>query len=82
MYLAAESMDARMLRLARNELAFGRHVPFAEVEEAMRSVRPSEVTALAARLLRAPLASVLLGPTPARIRDKARAILQTWLGPA
>jgi predicted Zn-dependent peptidase len=43
MYLNAESTDSRMNRLAKNELLFGRHVTFEEVESRIRNVTSQEV---------------------------------------
>lgn len=43
MYLNAESTDARMNRLAKNEFVFGRHVPLEEVEEAIDRVSAEDV---------------------------------------
>lgn len=45
MYLNAESTDARMNRLAKNEFLFGRHIPFEEVEDNIRKVTPEAVLA-------------------------------------
>ncbi len=42
-YLNAESTDARMNRLAKNEFVFGRHVPLKEVEEAIDAVTVDDV---------------------------------------
>lgn len=43
MYLNAESSDSRMNRLARNELLFGRDVPFEEVERWIDAVSPDAI---------------------------------------
>lgn len=61
-YLAEESMEARMMRLAKNELTLGRYVPIEEVETALTKVNLDELTALAADLFAKPLAGVVLGP--------------------
>ena len=60
--LAEESAEARMMRLARNELTLGRHVPLEEVEAGLERVRTEEVGELAASLFAAPLTGVILGP--------------------
>jgi predicted Zn-dependent peptidase len=60
--LAEESMENRMLRLAKNELTLGRFVPIQEVEEALTGVKLDELTELANALLVKPLSGVVLGP--------------------
>jgi len=61
-YLAEESMEARMMRLAKNELTLGRYVTIDEVESALSQVGVDELTALAADIFAKPLAGVVLGP--------------------
>lgn len=60
--LAEESMESRMMRLAKNELTFGRYIPIQEVEEALARVRLDELTDLANAILAKPLSGVVLGP--------------------
>lgn len=43
MYLNAESTDSRMHRLAKNELLFGRYVPFEESEQKISQVSSQEI---------------------------------------
>ena len=43
MYINAESNDARMNRLAKNEFLFGRYVPFQEVEEKINRVTSEDI---------------------------------------
>ena len=43
MYLNAESTDARMNRLAKNEFLFGRYVPFEEVEQRIDQVTSAAI---------------------------------------
>ncbi len=62
MILAEESMEARMIRLAKNELTLGRDVPLAEAEAALTRVRREELTDLAQAILAKPLSGVVLGP--------------------
>lgn len=64
-YLAEESMEARMMRLAKNELTHGRHVTIDEVEAALTRVGLDELTALAADIFAKPLTGVILGPVRA-----------------
>lgn len=45
MYLNAESTDARMNRLAKNEFLFGRYVAFEEVEAQIESVTTEQIRA-------------------------------------
>lgn len=64
MYLNAESTDARMNRLAKNEHLFGRYVPFEEVEEKIHCVTPHAIQEWLRHVCRPEeLALVLLGPT-------------------
>lgn len=51
-YLASESTDNQMMRLARNEFAFGRHVSYEEVAERIEAVSASEVVDAANRIFR------------------------------
>lgn len=68
-FLSAENMETRMTRIARNELTFGRHLPFAEVVEGFDRVRVEDVVALAGRIFARPLSAVLLGPVRAKEVD-------------
>jgi predicted Zn-dependent peptidase len=63
LHLAAESVDNQMVRLAQNEIYFGRHIPLAETLAHFEAVQPGEIMALAARLF-APkrLSLTVLGP--------------------
>lgn len=61
-YLAEESMEARMMRLAKNELTLGRYVAIEEVEAALSHVGLEQLTALAADIFAKPLTGVVLGP--------------------
>lgn len=61
----AESNDNQMVRLAQNELYFGRHIPLAEVIENVAAVSEEDVRQLA-QLLFTPesMALTVLGPAP------------------
>lgn len=61
-YLAAENMEARMTRIARNELSFGRHIELSEVVDGFARVTRQDVAALAQRLCGTPLFALGLGP--------------------
>jgi predicted Zn-dependent peptidase len=61
-YLAEESMEARMMRLAKNELTLGRYVPIEEVEFALSHVGREELMSLATDIFAKPLSGVILGP--------------------
>ncbi len=65
LYLAAENLESRMTRNARNELYFGRHIPLAEVVNRFEQVTSAEVAALAASLFAEPLCAVAMGPVAA-----------------
>jgi len=62
LYLAEESMEARMMRLAKNEMTFGRYIPIAEAEAGVCGVTPDEIAEWAVRLFEQPLTGVVLGP--------------------
>ena len=66
LYLASESPDNQMVRLAHNELYFNRHIPLPEVIEKVEFVTAEEIHQLAQRHFSSEkLALALLGP----IRD-------------
>lgn len=61
--LSAESTDNRMTRLARNEINFGRFLPYDEILAGIEAVSAQELRELANRLFREELLSVVtLGP--------------------
>lgn len=51
LYLGSESTESRMMRLARNQILFGRHVPFEETAQNIQDVTRDELQALAAEIL-------------------------------
>lgn len=64
MYLNAESTDSRMNRLAKNEMLFGRFVPFEESEERIDAVTSEEIHEWFQTVFKPDqMALVLLGPT-------------------
>jgi predicted Zn-dependent peptidase len=63
LYLASESTDNRMQRLAQNEIYFGRDLPLEEVIEGFEKVSSFDIQALANDLFQEKyLSAVLLGP--------------------
>jgi predicted Zn-dependent peptidase len=63
MYLAAENSDNRMSRLAKNEMNFGRFVPYEEIEAGLERVTSENVQAMAQEVFQPDIMSlVLLGP--------------------
>lgn len=63
MCLAAESTENQMIRIAQNEMNFGRFVPLEEIEERIDAVTTEDVEALAADIFRKEsTALTLLGP--------------------
>lgn len=61
--LALEGMNARMMRMTRNELAYGREVPIEETLERIQAVTANEVVELANRSLRPEVVSTTaIGP--------------------
>ncbi len=62
-YLHAEDLEQRMLRLAKNEINFGHYIPLEEVIEGLLRVTPEDVQALSRELFqREKWAMALLGP--------------------
>jgi predicted Zn-dependent peptidase len=62
-YLAAENTDNRMSRLAKNEIIFGRFIPYEEIEAGLEKVTSEDVQALARKIFTPEVMSlVLLGP--------------------
>ena len=63
MCLAAESTENQMIRIAQNEMNFGRFVPLEEIEEKIDRVTAEDVEALAEDIFRKESAALtLLGP--------------------
>ena len=55
--------ESRMMRLARNQLLFGRDIPYEETAKSIQAVKPEAVHEMAARLLDPSHRSLaLLGP--------------------
>lgn len=59
-YLAAENTDNRMSRLAKNEIIFGRFVPYEEIEAGLEQVTVEDVQALAQQIFRPEAMSLVL----------------------
>ncbi len=59
-YLAAENTDNRMSRLAKNEIIFGRFVPYEEIEARLEQVTVEDVQALAQQIFRPEAMSLVL----------------------
>jgi predicted Zn-dependent peptidase len=68
-FLSAENMESRMTRIARNELTFGRYIPFEEVAAGFDRVRREDIGELAALLFSRPLFATVLGPLKAKDID-------------
>jgi predicted Zn-dependent peptidase len=62
MYLASESMEARMTRLAKNEMYFDRYYSLEEVDIAFSKVTLEEIFTVANMIFEQPMTSVVLGP--------------------
>lgn len=75
--LASESNDNQMVRLAQNEINFGRYVPLREVVARIESVEKEEIRDLAAEMFRpGRIAMTLLGPDAKN--DDALALIDSW----
>jgi predicted Zn-dependent peptidase len=59
-YLAAENTDNRMSRLAKNEMVFGRFVPYKEIEAGLAKVSVDDVQALAQKIFQPEVMSLVL----------------------
>jgi len=63
--LASESIDSQMVRLAQNEIHFGRYIPLQEVVNKIEEVTTDDIIDLASTLFdNDQLAITLLGPVP------------------
>jgi len=60
--LSSDSLETRMTRLARNEILFGRYIPFEETLERLRTLPSSEITAFSKKIFGRQPALVVLGP--------------------
>ena len=61
-FLAAENLEARMTRLARNELYFGRNISFEEVLEELQKVTAGDIAGLARQFFSHGVTAAVLGP--------------------
>jgi len=62
--LSAESSDNQMVRLAQNEMHYGRQIPLDDVIHKIMAITPEEIRSLAAELLDPEhMALTILGPT-------------------
>ncbi len=76
-YLSSESMDNRMVRLAKNEFLLGKYVSYDELVERLQRVTPEEVVELAGSVFRdGGLSLTTLGPFRERDLDKSH----LWIG--
>lgn len=65
--LASESNESQMVRMAQNEMLFGRHIPLQDVLDRMDSVTPDDIVGLAECLFQNnPLCLTVLGPVEDR----------------
>lgn len=62
LFLAADNLEMRMTRIARNELYFGRNVDFDEVVAGLTAVNVDDVRHLAGRLFGRGMTTAVLGP--------------------
>lgn len=77
MYLNAESTDSRMNRLAKNEVLFGRHISFEEVEHNIMKVTPEAVLAWFREAYHPSRISLMLfGPVDLDAAEAERVILE------
>jgi len=62
LFLSAENMETRMTRIARNELTFGRYIPFDEITAGFDRVGQEDIIQLVEQLFSKPLFAAVLGP--------------------
>ena len=63
LFLSMENMEAIMTRIARNEMCFGRYIPFADLVESIERVTGGDIQRLARKILgRQELTFTALGP--------------------
>ncbi len=60
--LSSDSLETRMSRLARNEILYGRYIPFEETLARLNSLTPEEVSSFTQKLFHKKPALVALGP--------------------
>jgi predicted Zn-dependent peptidase len=60
--LSSENTDARMSRIARNEIDLGQFVSYEEVVEEIEAVTPGDIRKCSARLLENGMAAAFVGP--------------------
>jgi len=61
--LASESIDDQMVRLAQNEIHFGKYIPIEKIVDSIEAVTPDEIQAIAEKLFRNDQVSLTaLGP--------------------
>jgi len=72
MYLAADNTDNRMMRIAKNEIAYGRYVSYEEVVDKLGKVTPEEVLEVGSRIFcRKGVSMTALGPVSLQDIDKS-----------
>ncbi len=73
--LSAESTDARMSRLAKNEIDLGKFVSYDEIVGSIEKVTPEQVQDIAAKCLKRGMALACLGPVPEPERQRTKDLL-------
>lgn len=66
LFLAADNLEMRMTRIARNELYFGRNVDFDEIVGGVTRVTAADIRLLAQHLFNRKMTSAVLGPVADR----------------
>jgi len=74
-YLGSESADNRMMRMSKNEFAFGRYVDYEELASGLEQVRRDDVVAVACRTFRDGNIS-FAGLGPVKTEDVDRGLLR------
>ncbi len=73
--LSADNTDARMTRIARNEIDLGKYVSYDHIVEKIEGIDACQIAACAKKYLDQGMAAALLGPLPEKEREKCRKIV-------
>ncbi len=74
--LSADNTDARMTRIARNEIDLGKYVSYDQVVEKIDGVDASQIKACAQKYLDHGIAAALLGPLSKKERERCKKIVR------
>lgn len=73
--LSSESTDTRMIKLAKNEITHGRHIPYEEMVRNIDAVTQDEINNLAEACLKGRISMVCLGPVTDSEAEKCSGLI-------